>query len=113
MRVVLQPDGTITKDDTPQGFTPAPRTKDRVREYRRQHPDSTVREIQSALGISSPSVVQFHLENDARVDEIKALRSALLMVRTPFASTLRHEEALERLREINQTTYAALGDDGR
>lgn len=86
------------------------RTKDDVREYRRAHPSSTVREIQRALGISSPSVVQFHLENDSKVDEIAALRSALLKVRTPFASTLGHEDALERLREINQLTYAALGD---
>jgi len=87
-----------------------PRTKDAVRDYRRTHPTSTVREIQKAIGISSPSVVQFHLENDSRVDEIAVLRNALLKIRTPFASTLDHEDALERLREINQLTYAALGD---
>lgn len=53
------------------------RTKDRVRAYRKKHPTATVREIQAALGISSPSVVQFHLENDARQDKIALLREAL------------------------------------
>lgn len=86
------------------------RTKDRVREYRMAHPSSTVREIQSALGISSPSVVQYHLEVGSKVDRIAELEAALRMVRTPFASTLKLDDALERLREINQLTYAALGD---
>lgn len=53
------------------------RTKDRVREYAAKHPCATVREIQKALGISSPSVVQFHIKVDAKDDKVKVLRSAL------------------------------------
>jgi len=86
------------------------RTKDRVRQYRSEHPSATVREIQSALGISSPSVVQYHLEVGTKVDRIQELETALRMARTPFASTLTHEDALHRLREVNQLTYAAIGD---
>lgn len=86
------------------------RTKDRVREYRRANPLATVREIQSALSISSPSVVQYHLEVGTKVDRIAELEGAIRLMRTPFASTLNSHDALERLREINQLTYAALGD---
>lgn len=50
------------------------RTKDRVRRYRERHPASTVREIQIALGISSPSVVQFHLANSTKQDALEVLR---------------------------------------
>lgn len=78
------------------------RTKDRVRAYRADNPAASVREIQDALGISSPSVVQYHLNTDTEVDRVVAL---LLLCRTPFASTLTHEQALERLREINRITY--------
>lgn len=53
------------------------RTKDRVRQYREKHPTATVREIMTALGISSPSVVQYHLENDSKQDAIALLRDAL------------------------------------
>lgn len=53
------------------------RTKDRVRQYRAEHPCSTVREIQDALGISSPSVVQFHLTTNAKADKVALLRTAL------------------------------------
>lgn len=84
------------------------RTKDRVRDYRRRNPHATVREIQDALNISSPSVVQYHLGTGTRVDRIAELEAAVREMRTPFASTLGHEDALERLREINRLTYAAL-----
>jgi putative heme degradation protein len=53
------------------------RTKDRVRAYREQHPCATVRDIQKALNISSPSVVHFHLTNDAKADKVALLRDAL------------------------------------
>ena len=86
------------------------RTKDRVREYRQANPSATVREIQAALGISSPSVVQYHLGVGTRVDRIGELEAAIRLVRTPFPSALSHEDALLRLREINNLTYAALGD---
>lgn len=49
------------------------RTKDRVREYAAKHPASTVRGIQKALGLSSPSVVQFHLKVDAKDDKVRVL----------------------------------------
>lgn len=42
---------------------------------------------------------------EACSNEIKRLRAALNAVRTPFASTLAHEAALERLRQINRLTY--------
>lgn len=48
------------------------RTKDRVREYADKHPTATVREIQTALGLSSPSVVQFHLKVDSKDNIIEA-----------------------------------------
>lgn len=47
------------------------RTRDRVREYRDRHPSATVREIQVALGISSPSVVHYHLRKVDRVEAMK------------------------------------------
>jgi hypothetical protein len=53
------------------------RTKDLVRAYRSAHPCSTVREIMTALNISSPSVVQFHLTTDAKQDAVALLRDAL------------------------------------
>ncbi len=37
-------------------------TRDRILAYRAEHPDATVREIQAACGVSSPSVVQHHLK---------------------------------------------------
>ena len=48
------------------------RTKGRVREYADKHPTATVREIQTALGLSSPSVVQFHLKVDSKDNIIEA-----------------------------------------
>lgn len=48
------------------------RTKERVREYADKHPTATVREIQAALGLSSPSVVQFHLKVDSKGSMIEA-----------------------------------------
>lgn len=53
------------------------RTKDRVRKYAEKHPTATVREIQNALGISSPSVVQYHLTTNSKADAVALLRSAL------------------------------------
>jgi cell division inhibitor SulA len=53
------------------------RTKDRVRKYREKHPAATVREIQDALDISSPSVVQYHLTTDTKRDAVALLRDAL------------------------------------
>ena len=81
------------------------KTRDRVLRYRERNPTATVREIQDALDISSPSVVQFHLTSKGRRAE---LEDALRKVRTPFASTLSHEAALERLRQINRLTYQVL-----
>lgn len=83
------------------------KTRDRVLRYRDRHPTATVRNIQEALNISSPSVVHHHLTHSSRRT---TLEEALRKVRTPFASTLSHDEALERLREINRMTYAVLGD---
>lgn len=37
-------------------------TRERIATYVKRHPDSTVREIQKACRVSSPSVVQYHLE---------------------------------------------------
>jgi hypothetical protein len=64
------------------------RTKDRVREYAKHHPCATVREIQTALGISSPSVVHFHLKVDSKEDKVKLLRSALKTCMTQLAHCL-------------------------
>ena len=83
------------------------KTKEQVLRYRKEHPAATVREIQDALDISSPSVVHFHLTNASRRS---TLEDALRKARTPFASTLSHDGALARLREINRMTYAVLGD---
>lgn len=43
------------------------KTGEKVRKYRAEYPGSTVRDIQRALGISSPSVVQYHLKGGSRV----------------------------------------------
>lgn len=64
------------------------RTKDRVRHYRKAHPSATVREIQQALNISSPSVVQYHLTSDAKADSVKLLREALDACATQLAHCL-------------------------
>ena len=64
------------------------RTKVRVREYAKHHPCATVREIQTALGISSPSVVHFHLKVDSKEDKVKLLRSALKTCMTQLAHCL-------------------------
>lgn len=86
-------------------FTPAPRTKDRVRDYRKQHPNATVREIQTALGISSPSVVQFHLTHDASADKIAMLRAALEDCETQLAHCLGPDtEAGRYAREVLEAT---------
>lgn len=53
------------------------RTKDRVRKYVKAHPKASVRDIQKALGLSSPSIVHFHLKVDSKDDKVKVLRSAL------------------------------------
>lgn len=55
----------------------AMRTKDRVRKYAKDHPKASVRDIQKALGLSSPSIVHFHLKVDSKDDKVKVLRSAL------------------------------------
>lgn len=55
----------------------AMRTKDRVRKYAKDHPKASVRDIQKALGLSSPSIVHFHLKVDSKDDQINILRSAL------------------------------------
>lgn len=83
------------------------KTRERVLRYREKHPNATVREIQSALKISSPSVVHHHLTHASRTATLEA---ALRNTRTTFVSTLSHAEALERLREINRMTYAVLGE---
>ncbi len=61
------------------------RTKERVREYAAEHPAATVREIQNALGISSPSVVQYHLKVDSKDDKVMMLRTALKTCMTQLA----------------------------
>jgi predicted transcriptional regulator len=61
------------------------RKKERVREYAERHPASTVREIQKALGISSPSVVHYHLKVSSKADKVKVLRAALKTCMTQLA----------------------------
>lgn len=53
------------------------KTKAQVRKYASDHPGATIREIQSALGISSPSVVHFHLNKMTHADRVQMLRDAL------------------------------------
>lgn len=42
-----------------------------MRRYLIAHPSATVREIQVALGLSSPSAVHYHLRKVDRVDALK------------------------------------------
>lgn len=37
--------------------------KDRIIKYKNENPDASIREIQRALGVSSPSVVHFHIKS--------------------------------------------------
>ena len=53
------------------------RTKDRVRAYARAHPSASLRDVQKALGISSPSVVKFHLDNDTAADRLAEMERVL------------------------------------
>lgn len=81
------------------------RTKERVRQYRESHPDATVRDIQSALGISSPSVVQYHLKTDTKDDQIALLRIALSDCATQLAHCLGPDtEAGRQAREALEAT---------
>jgi putative heme degradation protein len=81
------------------------RTKAKVRAYREQNPDATVRDIQKALDISSPSVVQFHLTVDAKADQIALLRSALDACATQLAQCLGPDtEAGRQAREALDAT---------
>lgn len=73
------------------------RTKELVRKYAAEHPAATVREIQKALGISSPSVVQFHLKVDAKQDKVKILRAALKTCMTQLAHCLGPETEAGRV----------------
>lgn len=73
------------------------RTKDRVRSYAAEHPCATVREIQSALGISSPSVVHFHLKVSAKEDKIRVLRDALKTCAKQLAHCLGPETEAGRI----------------
>lgn len=81
------------------------RMKERVRQYRAKHPMSTVREVQKALGISSPSVVQYHLTTDTKDDAIKMLRAALDDCAKQLAHCLGPDtEAGRRAREVLDAT---------
>jgi len=73
------------------------RTKERVREYAAKHPASTVREIQKALGLSSPSVVHFHLKVSAKQDKVVVLRAALKTCMTQLAHCLGPETEAGRV----------------
>ena len=73
------------------------RTKERVRKYAVEHPCATVREIQKALGLSSPSVVHFHLKVHAKDDKVKILRSALKTCMTQLAHCLGPETEAGRV----------------
>lgn len=53
------------------------RTKDVVRDYKRRNPNASLRQIQAALGISSPSVVKHHLDHDTKSDSIATLEDAM------------------------------------
>lgn len=59
-----------------------------MRAYAEKHPTATLREIQKALGISSPSVVHFHLKVDAKQDKVKVLRNALVTCMKQLAHCL-------------------------
>lgn len=73
------------------------RTRDRVKSYAAEHPDATVREIQSALKLSSPSVVQHHLKWPSVAEmtfrlkrlSIADMRSATRDERAEFAKVCR------------------------
>lgn len=65
-------------------------TKERVRDYRAKNPDASLRAIQKALGISSPSVVKFHLDNDRKRGEIMAVLKAANQRLLEHGDTLRH-----------------------
>ena len=81
------------------------RTKERVRAYRDEHPDATVREIQIALGISSPSIVYYHLTTDAEADKVALLRAALDACATQLAHCLGPDtEAGRQAREALEAT---------
>lgn len=71
----------------------AMKTRDRVLQYRIAHPAATVREIQIALGISSPSVVHYHLTKVDRVEEMKA-RIADIARRIRYAADMVGDDEL-------------------
>lgn len=78
------------------------RTKDRVRRYAKKHPGKTVREIQTALGISSPSVVHFHLKPATKTDKITVLSDALSRIMAcTGSSTEAHHIAAAALASID------------
>ena len=42
--------------------------RDKILAYKAKHPEATVRQIQKACGVSSPSVVDHHLKSSAYED---------------------------------------------
>lgn len=62
--------------------------KKQVRKYAAEHPGATIREIQDALGISSPSVVHRYLNTVTREDKIEMLREALMACSNQLAQCL-------------------------
>lgn len=58
------------------------KTKDRVRRYAANHPEATIRDIQKALDISSPSVVHYHLGSRTKDDRIAELEQQLREARS-------------------------------
>lgn len=73
------------------------RTKDLVRKYAKDHPEASVRDIQKALGLSSPSLVHFHLKVDSKDDKVEILRSALKTCMTQLAHCLGPQTEASRI----------------
>jgi DNA-binding Lrp family transcriptional regulator len=82
-------------------------TRERVLRYREQNPDATIREIQSELGISAPSVVHYHLTHTPQSQTIEQL-SALL--KEAVAALMEAEDALDNYADAEIISGHAIGN---
>jgi hypothetical protein len=82
----------------------------RVWEYATMHPCATLRDIQAALKISSPSVVHFHLKARSKLAKAEILADALRGIIGAAGHPDGAEVALDLIKGIATNAMIAVGE---
>ena len=82
----------------------------KVREYAAMHPCATLRDIQAALKISSPSVVYFHLKSHSKLAKVEVLTDALRGIIGAAGHPDGAEVALDLIKGIAINAMIAVGE---